>query len=152
MTYKIKPLILVMCFVGLVGGIVGLGGFTFYYGEGLSYFKDDPKACTNCHIMRSVFDGWNHGTHKAVASCNSCHAPHDLAGKLIVKGINGFNHSVAFTSGRFNEPIRISKLNRRIALNNCLYCHGDLVIHLQQTRPDEPLDCLKCHSGVGHGR
>ena len=141
-----------MWFAGLAGCIAGLGGFTFYYGEGLSYFKDDPKACTNCHVMRSVYDGWNHGTHKAIASCNSCHAPHNLVGKLLIKGINGFNHSVAFTSGKFHEPIRISKLNRRVALQNCLYCHDNLVVPLQQTHPEDPLDCLKCHSGEGHGR
>lgn len=150
MKSNLKALVLLMWFAGLAGGVAGLGCYTFYYGAGLSYFKDDPKACTNCHIMRGVFDGWNHGTHKAVATCNSCHAPHDLAGKLLVKGINGWNHSIAFTTGKFNEPIRISKLNRWIALRNCLYCHEDLVNPLMQSH--EPLDCLKCHSGVGHGR
>ena len=61
---------------GLSGGTVGLGGFTFTYAEGLSYFSDDPQACVNCHVMREVFEGWNHSSHKAVAVCNDCHIPH----------------------------------------------------------------------------
>lgn len=139
-------------FAGLAGGIVGLGGFTFYYGEGLSYLKNDPKACTNCHVMREVFDGWNRGTHKAAATCNDCHAPHDIFGKLLVKGVNGWNHSVAFTTNNFKDPIRISQFNRRVARRNCLYCHERLVVPLLQSYAAEPPDCLKCHSGVGHGK
>ncbi len=36
----------------MVGVLLGLGGFTFHYGEGLSYFSQDPAACVNCHIMQ----------------------------------------------------------------------------------------------------
>ena len=39
----------------LVGILLDVGGFTGYYGEGLSYFSTDPAACTNCHIMRPQF-------------------------------------------------------------------------------------------------
>jgi nitrite reductase (cytochrome c-552) len=35
-----------------VGVAAGVGGYTFRYAEGLSYFKTDPKACANCHIMQ----------------------------------------------------------------------------------------------------
>ena len=83
--YKLRnifsfPSIWVLIFF-LAGGIVGLGGFTFKYGQGFSYLSDDPKACANCHIMQSVYDRWNHGTHKAVATCNDCHTPEVLYGK-----------------------------------------------------------------------
>lgn len=77
---------------GLLGGIVGLGGFTFTYAEGFSYFSDDPQACINCHVMREVFEGWNHSSHKAVAVCNDCHIPHTFPAKYIMRGLNGWNH------------------------------------------------------------
>src|SRR5262245_25993141 len=35
----------------LAGVALGLGGYTFWYGEGLSYFSNDPKGCANCHVM-----------------------------------------------------------------------------------------------------
>ena len=71
------PLWIWLVLAGLFGGIVGLGGFTVNYAQGLSYLTDDPKACANCHIMRDYYDGWNRGSHKHVAVCNDCHAPHD---------------------------------------------------------------------------
>jgi cytochrome c nitrite reductase small subunit len=137
----------------VIGGIVGLSSYTFAYAEGASYFSNDPAACVNCHIMREVYDGWNHGSHKAVAACNDCHTPHtSVAAKYLVKGINGWNHSVAFTTGNFHEPIQITDMNRAVAQENCLYCHGSMVTAISHETANEPTDCLACHGGVGHGR
>ena len=137
---------------GLAGGILGLGAFTFLYAEGGSYLSDDPSACVNCHVMREVYDGWHNGSHKAVAVCNDCHTPHRFPDKYVIKGLNGWNHSVAFTTGNFHEPIRIRGLNRDVALENCLYCHGDLVVAMSHIGEEDPTDCLRCHQGVGHGK
>jgi len=41
--------------ISLVGALTGLGAFTFRYAQGLSYLSNDPKACTNCHIMNEQF-------------------------------------------------------------------------------------------------
>ena len=146
------PLWSLLLLAGIVGAIFGMGGFTFVYAEGGSYFSNDPEACINCHVMQEVFDGWNHGSHKAVAACNDCHTPHTFPAKYIVKGINGWNHSVAFTIGDFPEPIRITALNHDVAQENCLYCHGNLVTAISHEADDNPTDCLRCHAGVGHGR
>ena len=88
-----------------VGVLVGIGGYTFIYARGASYMTNDPKACANCHVMNEQYDGWVKSSHRSVATCNDCHAPHDLIGKYTTKAINGFNHSFAFTSGRFPEQI-----------------------------------------------
>jgi len=143
-----SPLLWVFVFF-LAGGIVGLGGFTFIYGQGFSYMVDDPKACANCHIMQSVYDQWNHGTHKAVATCNDCHTPEFFLGKYIVKAINGWNHSVAFTIGNFPEPLRITGFNRKITNLQCLKCHSALVSSVMRFHGKEEMNCLTCHSGVG---
>lgn len=135
---------------GLFGGIVGLGGLTFVYAEGFSYLSNDPGACANCHVMREVYDAWNHGSHKAVATCNSCHVPHTFPLNYLIKALNGWNHSVAFTLENFPEPIRITALNRAVVLHNCFDCHGDMVIAMGAEHSDEPTDCLRCHAGVGH--
>src|SRR5690242_21733876 len=81
-----------------LGVLVGVGGFTFIYARGASYLTNDPRACVNCHIMREQFDGWVASSHRAVAVCNDCHAPHDFVGKYVTKAVNGFNHSFAFTT------------------------------------------------------
>ena len=46
-SYRVLPLVLAVC----VGIAAGVGGYTFRYAEGLSYFKTDPKACVNCHMI-----------------------------------------------------------------------------------------------------
>ncbi|MCS7221368.1 MAG: cytochrome c nitrite reductase small subunit [Anaerolineae bacterium] len=138
--------------VAVLGILVGLGAYTFVYARGFSYFSDDPKACLNCHVMRDAFDGWRHSSHRSVATCNDCHTPHTFPGKWLVKGINGWNHSVAFTTGDFPDPIRIREFNARIAQQNCVECHEVLVSQIHRSGPHQELSCVFCHGNVGHGR
>lgn len=145
------PLWLSLLVAGVFGGVVGLGGFTFMYAEGASYFSDEPDACINCHVMQDMYDGWIGGSHTAV-TCNDCHTPHTFPGNYIIKGINGWNHSVAFTLDNFHEPIRIKEMNREVTRDSCLYCHGALVEVMSHEASDTPTDCLHCHAGVGHGQ
>ena len=74
--------------VGLIGFLFGLGCYTVYYAEGLSYLSNDPKACVNCHIMRDEYEGWQKASHHAAATCNDCHVPHDIIGKYVPSPIN----------------------------------------------------------------
>lgn len=134
--------------IAALGVLVGLGLFTFNYAEGASYLVDDPDACVNCHIMREQFDAWNRGSHKAVATCNDCHTPHTFPNKWVVKGLNGWNHSWAFTTGNFPNPIQIRPFNAHIAEDNCIDCHDTAVSQIQSH--DEPLACVSCHGNVGH--
>jgi cytochrome c nitrite reductase small subunit len=137
--------------VALFGILFGLGVYTFSYAQGLSYFSNDPAACVNCHVMRDQFESWNHSSHKSVAACNDCHTPHGFPDKWIVKGINGWNHSLAFTTGNFPDPIQIRGFNERIALDNCTECHETLLTQIHQPDLGEPASCLNCHGNVGHG-
>ena len=117
---------------------------------------NDPAACVNCHIMREQFDGWMTSSHRSVAVCNDCHAPHDFVGKYVTKAVNGFNHSFAFTTGRFPEQILITPRNRRITEGACRYCHGDIVRAIDSPGArgghSEQTDCIRCHWSVGHLR
>jgi cytochrome c nitrite reductase small subunit len=137
--------------IGTLGVLVGLGLFTFGYARGASYFSDDPQTCVNCHVMREQFDAWNHSSHKNVATCNDCHTPHNnLVNKWFIKGLNGFNHSVAFTTGNFDEPITIRDLNAIVVQNNCIECHATAVSQILGTHEGEALACVSCHADVGH--
>jgi len=141
--------IAVVIFVGL---FIGLGTFTFNYAEGLAYFSDDPQACLNCHVMRPQFEGWNHSSHKNVATCNTCHTPHSFPQKYIIKGINGWNHSFAFTTGNYPDPIRIRGFNADVVQANCIDCHRTLVSQIHSSVPGEERSCIACHGNVGHGK
>jgi len=135
----------------LAGVLIGVGLYTFIYAEGFSYFSDDPAACANCHIMNAHYDGWVKASHHTVAVCNDCHTPEGFAAKYFTKGLNGFNHSAAFTTGWFHYPIRIGERNRRITEEACRTCHSAVVELMERyVDPDDPILCSRCHDSVGH--
>jgi cytochrome c nitrite reductase small subunit len=143
------PLVLAV----LVGVAAGIGGYTFRYAQGLSYFKTDPKACVNCHIMRPEYDAWQAGSHHTAAVCIDCHLPHEFVPKYLAKAENGWRHGEKFTAQDFVEPIVVQRRGREILQENCVRCHGGLV-HDMLADSDEPraqLECIHCHAGVGHG-
>jgi cytochrome c nitrite reductase small subunit len=137
----------------LVGTLLGTGGFTIRYAEGFSYMSSDPTVCKNCHIMNDQFDSWRKSSHHAAAGCVDCHLPHDLVGKYIAKGSNGYHHSKGFTFQDFHEPIQIKPKNSQILQDNCLRCHGDLVHEIVRgsTTDQGAIRCVHCHRSVGHG-
>jgi cytochrome c nitrite reductase small subunit len=137
----------------LLGAVVGLGGSTFFYGKGLSYFSNDPQSCKNCHIMNDQYDSWLKSSHHAVATCNDCHTPHALLPKLVSKADNGFWHSKGFTLQDFPEPIRIREHNRQVLNRNCLDCHRGMVedVVAAHASDETRFDCIRCHVASGHG-
>ncbi len=148
---RVIPFPVWLLVMGIGGGIFGLGGYTFLHAQGTAYLSDDARACANCHVMRDVYTAWGVGSHKAVAVCNDCHVPHSsIVEKYAVKAIDGVKHSVAFTTGSVPEPIRITTMNRDIALANCLSCHATLTTLINHQNTEDPTDCLRCHANVGH--
>jgi cytochrome c nitrite reductase small subunit len=138
----------------LLGVAGGLGFYAFDYGEGLSYFSKDPRACANCHIMNDEYDSWQKGGHHQAAACADCHLPHDFIPKYIAKADNGFWHSKGFTFMDFHEPIQIKPRNAGILQDACIRCHEGFVHELvagSRTVGEDTLQCVHCHRGVGHG-
>ena len=137
-----------------LGLAFGLGAFTFGYAKGGSYLTNDPAACANCHIMGEHFAAWQRASHRAVATCNDCHTPHNLIGKYVTKARNGFWHSFYFTTGRYPDPLRITARNHDITEAACRFCHQEIVaaIDLVQAKAhgDNRLSCVRCHTYVGH--
>jgi len=144
---------LLWALAGLTGLMLGVSAYTFRYAEGLSYLSTDPKACVNCHIMRSEYDAWQKSSHHTAAVCVDCHLPAELVPKYLAKAENGFRHSKEFTAQTFAEPIEVKPEGRRILQQNCIRCHGALVVTMNAGDPEGPdhVECIHCHAGVGHG-
>lgn len=133
------------------GILTAIGGYTFIYAKGYSYLTHDPAACANCHVMENHYRAWMKSSHRAVATCNDCHTPPGFVPKYATKALNGFNHSVAFTTGRFHEPMQITARNFAVTEKACRKCHGDIVQAIEgPATPDDPLSCIRCHATVGH--
>ncbi|NLE97497.1 MAG: cytochrome c nitrite reductase small subunit [Propionibacterium sp.] len=139
----------------LVGVIIGVAGFTLHFAGFTNYFGDAPETCASCHVMEEQYDGWLTGSHRDVATCNDCHAPHDnFVNKYANKAENGFMHALKFTTGDYPENIEIRPHNRAVTEAACLHCHQDMVdpiVHGSAYR-GETLSCIRCHDGVGHKR
>ena len=131
-----------------LAALIGVGAFTFHYGEGLSYFSTNPDACANCHIMRPQLDSYRKSSHHTAATCVDCHLPRSFLSKYLAKAENGWNHSTAFTFQNFPEPIFINEKNSRILQQNCLACHSAFV---HQIVDAETVRCVHCHRTAGHG-
>jgi cytochrome c nitrite reductase small subunit len=140
-------------FAVALGSLLGLGGFTFDYGEGLSYFSTNPKACASCHIMNDEYNSWTKGPHHTAAVCVECHLPHKFIPKYIAKADHGYRHSKGFTLQDFHEPIMMKERSAADVQENCLRCHGDFVHDIVNgsTTAEDAVQCVHCHRGVGHG-
>jgi len=134
-----------------VGILIGLGVYTFGYANGASYLTADPAACTNCHVMRPQFEGWLKASHRAAAVCDDCHSPPNVVQKYLNKAVNGFNHSLAFTTGRYPDDILITERNHRVANAACMKCHLEITTPILAPRHDaSETRCTSCHRDVGH--
>ena len=109
-----------------LGVLIAIGLYTFVYAKGFSYLTNDPAACANCHVMDNHYRAWLQSSHHAVAVCNDCHTPPGLVPKYVTKAINGFNHSLAFTTGRFPEPLHMTARNVEATEKACRKCHHDI--------------------------
>jgi cytochrome c nitrite reductase small subunit len=133
------------------GAAIGVGLFTFGYARGSSYLTDNPAACANCHVMREHRESWLKSSHGKTAVCNDCHTPPGFLAKYSTKALNGFFHSLAFTTGRFSDEIQITGRNFRVTQSACFKCHADIVEGIRGTRGNrEDVECISCHQSVGH--
>ncbi len=140
-----------------LGTLAGVGGYTFSYAKGLSYFSHEPAACANCHIMQHEYDSWQKAGHHHAAVCIDCHLPQAFVPKYIAKAENGWRHSKLFTTGGFVEPIEVKGAGRAILQNNCVRCHTALTADMRSSAPlsghedAQNLPCVHCHWDAGHG-
>jgi cytochrome c nitrite reductase small subunit len=138
-------------FAIVAGLLIGVGLYTFGYARGASYMTNDPAACANCHVMQEQYQGWMKGSHGKVAVCNDCHTPPGFIPKYFTKALNGFFHSLAFTTQHFPDHIQITGRNFRVTEKACLKCHEDIVAGIRQNRGHRSdVACISCHQTVGH--
>lgn len=153
-----KPSILALAVIIAIGFVFGIGGFTFWYANGFSYFSDDSKACNNCHVMNEVYKDWSVGSHKKYASCNDCHIPDGFAAKWSMKAQSGFNHGYAFTMKDLPTHFTPTQKTKEVVQENCIRCHSSVASNVINPTTskihnyDKSLSCVSCHKNVGHLR
>ncbi|MCA2960993.1 MAG: cytochrome c nitrite reductase small subunit [Silvanigrellales bacterium] len=134
--------------MGIMAFLVSLGSFVFIYGKGTSYLSNNPAACANCHVMTATYESWSKSDHAHVAGCNDCHVPHHPVLKWVVKGVNGFQHSYAFTFQELPSVLRAAPLSKLVVQTTCTSCHAGLIGQAGLEHGGGA--CVRCHSDVGH--
>lgn len=158
---KNKAVVLVSIFTFLIA--VGLFAYTVNESKMLSYLSSDPKACINCHTMNSAYTTWSKSSHKNVAGCIDCHLPHgDIVAKYKAKSIDGWNHSVAFTTNSYKNNIKISEDGANRVQDNCIRCHSSQIQTMAENANNYHGDsdfslkgdrkCWECHKYTPHGK
>jgi len=136
----------------IAGLFSGIGFYTIYSANALSYLSDKPQTCSNCHVMKTVYAGWMHGNHRHVTVCNDCHVPHDtIFRKYLFKTMDGMRHSTIFTARLEPQVIRIKSAGRKVVQENCLRCHERTMSQVMKIETKNK-ECWSCHRDTPHGR
>ncbi|MCK5815671.1 MAG: cytochrome c nitrite reductase small subunit [Flavobacteriaceae bacterium] len=134
--------------------------YIVYTSKMISYLSADPKACINCHVMNTQYATWQHSAHRERATCVECHLPTDnVFEKYIAKSIDGWNHSVAFTTHQHKSSLKISDYGARRVQKNCISCHksvtSQIISNAENHHSSKKLGdrkCWECHKSVPHGK
>ena len=134
--------------LALLGVLLGVSAYTFYYARGYSYLSNDPTACVNCHVMRDKFDAWQVSPHR-FALCNDCHVPHNLVGKYAVKMEHGIRHSYVFTFGN-PQIFRLKDLGLQGGGRQLRALPRHRGLDRSCTAAPASAAAFECHQGMGH--
>ncbi len=143
----------------LSGTILGIIILLVYTSRAHSYLSDDPKTCINCHVMYPQYATWMHSSHKAAATCNDCHVPHDnIFRTYFFKAKDGLRHATIFTARAEPQVIQIKQAGINVVQENCIRCHKQLVdmVSIVQVTGENHLEgtgfrCWDCHRETPHG-
>ncbi len=137
---------IIFYFIGAVVILSVLGGFVAFGPPGLYAKSESPEFCGSCHVLQTEYETWFHsGAHHAI-KCIDCHLPNNsLAGHLLAKTTEGVTDFLAFHTGFFHEPLKISASGARVVTDNCRRCHAETVARINEERP-----CWNCHRRLTH--
>ena len=142
-----SPFPVPLALAATAGLALGIGAYAFDYAKGSSYLGNDPATCANCHVMEPYYATWQAAPHRTVATCNDCHTPDGPISKYVVKAVNGYHHSMAFTLGGYPANIQARPESKEVVEDNCRRCHAPLVDDISH---GGGVSCVRCHRAVGH--
>lgn len=126
-------------------GLVAL--FILFIGSGFALNATDKASfCGSCHVMNEAVRTYQESVHAGI-TCNDCHAPHELTGKILFKAKAGVKDIYKNTIGDVDDIIVATAATTQVVNQNCLNCH-------EMTNKNVAMDakdlCTDCHRQVPH--
>ena len=167
-----KYSLLVLLFVGFIGGILFWGGF-----HTALEMTNSLAFCTSCHEMRdTVFQEYKETIHYKNRSgvraiCSDCHVPKDWVHKFVRKIQASQELYVKFVAGSIDTPEKFESRRMSLATHvwetmkesdsrECRNCHSWEAMdpHKQNPRARAKMEkaqkdgktCIDCHKGIAH--
>jgi formylglycine-generating enzyme len=142
----------------------------FWGGEKAIKYTSSDKYCISCHIHPAADQSWKLSTHYnnssgTIVHCTECHLPPEGHGYLLSKAKHGIKDAYGFY---FKDSTEINWEKKKLLENargfvyeeSCKECHQNLFpvtlsvnggnAHLFYTTSKDPLNCINCHTNVGH--
>ena len=129
----------------------------------LTLLSHHSEACITCHPMNTLYDTWQHSSHRNATVCIDCHLPTDtFINKMMAKARDGLRHSWSMTFKTYGPNLRVTDDAAFRIQANCIRCHENLVSQMQENsflyakKADNTVlmgrRCWECHRSVPHGR
>lgn len=134
----------------------------------------NSSFCISCHVMKPMQQAYLNDAHSGKnslgikAECTDCHLPHDnMFNYLFTKAVDGGRDLIYTAIGKDEKVNWIKNLDRKnkfVYDSGCLKCHQNVLSfkssntkqndmhnrYLNQNNLDNKLNCISCHTHVGH--
>lgn len=139
----------VLAAAGIAAGAAILLGLFLMLGPPKLLAKSgQPEFCVRCHVMEGQYEAWMHaGAHRR-KNCVDCHLPNENgAVHYTWKAVDGLKDMAVFYTGAVPERIALTDHGKAVVQQNCVRCHEQTVMMIDQGRR-----CWSCHRRISHTR
>lgn len=106
--------------------------------------------CGQCHAMDEQVEAYLHSPHASGANCGDCHDPDGLVTGSVFAAFTGLRDVYRVVTNTTPLEIKTTKLSKQVIQENCMRCHGDIMVMTGNTSDEGGSYCFHCHRNIVH--
>ena len=106
--------------------------------------------CGQCHVMDDQVDAYLHSSHANAANCGDCHDPDALVTGSMFAAYVGARDVYRVVTNTAPLEIKTTDLSKKVIQENCMRCHGDIMVMTGNTSDEGGSYCFHCHRNIVH--
>lgn len=108
--------------------------------------------CAGCHVMEPQYETFMHSAHQLAGNtCVDCHLPHSLGYGAVDKAYTGIKDFAGVVMNKDPFTIHAGEHSKDVVQDNCIRCHGTMMLNVGDTAADGGRRCFDCHRNTPHG-